>query len=151
MVQLLLSSLTTLISSDVKTLGERAKRNAVCYLIMALAGLICVFFLLIALFFALASKLGLINAALLIAAGSAIIGVISYSINRLLERARQKRLQQRRIALDTNAAMTAMAAAAVPTLLKRPLLALAIPAIGIIAVTLLAKDKDKSSGSGRKP
>jgi hypothetical protein len=62
-----------------------------------------------------------------------------------MDNAEKRRLEERRAAIDTNAALTAAAVAAVPTLLKKPLLTLALPVAGLLAVSLLSKDKKPDS------
>lgn len=128
---------------------QRAKRSAIFYSIIAIVSVIGVFFALIAAYLALATRFGLINSALLMTAGCAIVAVITYTINRVLDNAERRRLEQRRAAIDTNAALTAAAVAAVPSLLKRPLLTVALPVVGLIAFSLLSGDK--KSTNRKKP
>ena len=120
---------------------QRAKRSAIFYGIIAVVSVIGMFFALIAAYLALATRFGLVNSALLMTAGCAIIAVIAFTINRVLDNAERRRLEQRRAAIDTNAALTAAAVAAVPTLLKRPLLTVALPVVSLIAFSVLSGSK----------
>lgn len=141
MLKLFTPVISAIIGSEVQAATQRAKRSAILYTIMAIALLTGTFFLLMALFFALMMKFGLIIAALIITAGCVLLAIFTYIINHLMDKAEKRRLEERRAAIDTNAALTAAAVAAVPTLLKKPLLALALPIAGLLAVSLLAQDK----------
>lgn len=145
MLKLFTPIISALVSSEVQAVTQRAKRSAIFYGIIVFVGVIGLFFALIATYLALATRFGLINSALLITATCAIIAVIAYTINRVLDNAERRRLEQRRAAIDTNAALTAAAVAAVPSLLKRPLLTVALPVVGLIAFSLLSKDKKSIS------
>lgn len=141
MLKLFTPVISAIIGSEVQAATQRAKRSAILYTIMAIALLTGTFFLLMALFFALMMKFGLIIAALIITAGCVLLAIFTYIINHLMDKAEKRRLEERRAAIDTNAALTAAAVAAVPTLLKKPLLALALPIAGLLAVSLLSQDK----------
>lgn len=141
MLKLFTPIISALVSSEVQAATERAKRSAIFYAIMVIAAVIGVFFLLIAAYFTLATRFGLVNSALLITIGCAIVTIIAYTINRLLDNAQRRRLEQRRAAIDINTALTAAAVATVPSLLKKPVLTAALPLVGLLAFTLLSRDK----------
>ena len=145
MLKLFTPVISAIIGSEVQAATQRAKRSAILYTIMAVALLTGTFFLLMALFFALMMKFGLIIAALIITAGCVVLAILAFIINRVMDNAEKRRLEERRAAIDTNAALTAAAVAAVPTLLKKPLLTLALPVAGLLAVSLLSKDKKTDS------
>lgn len=145
MLKLFAPIIASLMSSEVQAVTKRAKRSAIFYTIIALAAAIGITFLLIAVYFTLASKFGLINSAFIITAGCVVIIIIAYVINRLLDKAEKRRVAQNRAAIDTNAALTAAAIASVPILLKRPLLTLALPVAGLLFFTLLSQDKKTPS------
>ena len=145
MLKLFTPVISAIIGSEVQAATQRAKRSAILYTIMAVALLTGTFFLLMALFFALMMHFGLIIAALIITAGCVVLAVLAFIINRVMDNAEKRRLEERRAAIDTNAALTAAAVAAVPTLLKKPLLTLALPVAGLLAVSLLSKDKKSDS------
>lgn len=147
MLKLLSPFVSAVIGSEVAALTTRAKRNGIFYTLIAFAVLVMVVFLLIAAYFALAVRFGLIHSALLIAAVSAIFAVAAFAVNKLLERAERRRLEQRRAAIDINAALTTAAVAAVPALLKRPLISVAVPVAALLAVTLLSRTKKPESNS----
>lgn len=148
MLKLFTPVISAIIGSEVQSLTQRAKRSAILYSIMALALVTGAFFLLIAVFFLLMIKFGLITSALMITAGCVGVAIIAYIVNRLMDNAEKRRLEQRRAAIDTNAALTAAAVAAVPSLLKRPLLAVALPVAGLLAMSLLSRGQ--KSGNARK-
>lgn len=145
MLKLFTPVISAIIGSEVQAATQRAKRIAILYTIMAVALLTGTFFLLMALFFALMMHFGLIIAALIITAGCVVLAILAFIINRVMDNAEKRRLEERRAAIDTNAALTAAAVAAVPTLLKKPLLTLALPVAGLLAVSLLSKDKKSDS------
>jgi chromate transport protein ChrA len=145
MLKLFTPVISAIIGSEVQAVTQRAKRSAILYTIMAVALLTGTFFLLMALFFALMMHFGLIIAALIITAGCVVLAILAFIINRVMDNAEKRRLEERRAAIDTNAALTAAAVAAVPTLLKKPLLTLALPVAGLLAVSLLSKDKKPDS------
>ncbi|MBX8801723.1 phage holin family protein [Ochrobactrum sp. MR28] len=145
MLKLFTPVISAIIGSEVQAATQRAKRSAILYTIMAVALLTGTFFLLMALFFALMMHFGLIIAALIITAGCVVLAILAFIINRVMDNAEKRRLEERRAAIDTNAALTAAAVAAVPTLLKKPLLTLALPVAGLLAVSLLSKDKKSDS------
>lgn len=145
MLKLFTPVISAIIGSEVQAATQRAKRSAILYTIMAIALLTGTFFLLMALFFALMMHFGLIIAALIITAGCVVLAILAFIINRVMDNAEKRRLEERRAAIDTNAALTAAAVAAVPTLLKKPLLTLALPVAGLLAVSLLSKDKKSDS------
>lgn len=145
MLKLFTPVISAIIGSEVQAATQRAKRSAILYTIMAVALLTGTFFLLMALFFALMMHFGLIIAALIITAGCVVLAILAFIINRIMDNAEKRRLEERRAAIDTNAALTAAAVAAVPTLLKKPLLTLALPVAGLLAVSLLSKDKKSDS------
>ncbi len=149
MLKLFTPVISAIIGSEVKAATQRAKRSAILYTIMAVALLTGTFFLLMALFFALMMKFGLIIAALIITAGCVVLAILAFIINRIMDNAEKRRLEERRAAIDTNAALTAAAVAAVPALLKKPLLTLALPVAGLLAVSLLSKDR-KSGTTPKK-
>lgn len=145
MLKLFTPVISAIIGSEVQAATQRAKRSAILYTIMAVALLTGTFFLLMALFFALMMHFGLIIAALIITAGCVVLAILAFIINRIMDNAEKRRLEERRAAIDMNAALTAAAVAAVPTLLKKPLLTLALPVAGLLAVSLLSKDKKSDS------
>lgn len=141
MLKLFAPVLSSILGTEVEVAARRARRNAQFYAVIAGAVLTATFFLLIAVFFALAMKFGLIGSALIISAVCLILAVAAYIINRLLDNAEKRRLAERRAALDTNAALTAAAVAAVPVLLKKPLVTLAVPLAGLVAFGLLSQTR----------
>ncbi|MDR0252400.1 MAG: hypothetical protein LBI75_04385 [Brucellaceae bacterium] len=141
MLKLFTPVISAILGSEVQAVTQRAKRSAIFYALIAFALLMGAFFLLLALFFFLMMKFGLIISALIMAAGCVVLAVIAYLINHVLDQAEKRRLEERRAAIDTNAALTAAAVAAVPALLKKPLLGIALPVAGLLAVTLLSRDK----------
>lgn len=141
MLKLFAPILSALVSTEVQAATKRAKRSAITYGIIAVAALIGVVFLLIATYFALAVRFGLIHSALLIAAGCAVVAVIAYIVNHVLDNAEKRRLEQRRAAIDVNTALTAAAVAAVPSLLKKPILTVGLPIVGFLAFSLLSRGK----------
>lgn len=145
MLKLFTPVISAIIGSEVQAATQRAKRSVILYTIMAVALLTGTFFLLMALFFALMMHFGLIIAALIITAGCVVLAILAFIINRVMDNAEKRRLEERRAAIDTNAALTAAAVASVPTLLKKPLLTLALPVAGLLAVSLLSKDKKSDS------
>lgn len=148
MLKLFTPVISAIVGSEVQAVTQRAKRSAILYTIMALALLTGAFFLLIAVFFFLMMKFGLIISALIITAACVAVAIIAYIVNRVMDNAEKRRLEQRRAAIDTNAALSAAAVAAVPVLLKKPLLTIAVPLAGLIAVSLLSQKKKPEGPKG---
>lgn len=143
MLKLFTPLITGLIGTEVSVMAARAKRNAILYAIIICAALIGVIFLLVAAYHALSFSVGPVHAGLLLAAAFFAVAIVAFIINRILESAQKRRQELRRAQIDSNALLTAAALTAVPTVLKRPLLAVALPIIGLVAYELLSRKKPK--------
>ncbi|MFD1199636.1 hypothetical protein ACFQ3K_15130 [Brucella gallinifaecis] len=142
MLKLLTPVITALAGDELKLLTGRAKRTVIFGMVIAVFGLITVVFLCVAAFLALAENYGGPIAALLLASLSLILALLILAIMRIQSAAEEKRRKQR-IEADKSALMATAAIATVPSILKRPILAVALPLAGIAIASLLSDKKKR--------
>ncbi|WP_439271422.1 hypothetical protein [Pseudochrobactrum sp. HB0163] len=145
MLKRLIPLLTGLADAEMKAAAARTKRNITFFTIITLATLLTVIFLVIAAYLALTVRFGPVISALLIAAICAVVAFFAFALNRIYEKAHKKRQAERRAAIDTNAALTAAAVAAVPTFLKRPVLTIVLPLAGLAVLSILSGKNSKKT------
>lgn len=142
MLKLLAPIVATLAGDELKLLTGRAKRVAILGTTIAVFGLIAVVFLCVAAFLALAQNYGGPIAALILAGLSTIIALLILAVLKIQAAAEEKKRKER-IAADKSALMAAAAMATVPSILKRPILAVALPLAGIALMSLLSDKKKR--------
>lgn len=142
MLKLLAPIVASLAGSEIKLITRRAKRAAIFGTIIAVLGLIAVVFLCVAAFLALAENYGGPVAALIIAGFSLIFALLILAVLKIQAAAEEKRRKQR-AAADKSALMATAAIATVPSILSRPILAVALPLVGIAMVSLLSDKKKR--------
>lgn len=145
MLRLLIPLLTGTAAGEVGAAMHRTKSKVALLSVIAFFALAGTVFLLATVYLALARTFGDIHAALFIALGCftlAIIGLIAIKI--VDSKRRRQRIEQRQ-QVDGSAVLTAAALALLPELMKRPLIAAALPVVALAASAFLfdGKDKDK--------
>lgn len=140
MLKLFTPLLAALAGDELKRTTSRAKRTAICGAVIGVFGLITLLFLCLAAFLALAQKYDGPIAALIMAGLSIILALLVLAVLKI-QSAAEERKRQQRINADKSALMVTAAAATVPSILKRPILAAALPLAGIILVSLLTDKK----------
>jgi uncharacterized membrane protein (DUF485 family) len=117
----LLAPLASLLGVEVETLLERAKGSAVAFAAIGLFGLICLYFLLVALYTWLTGWLGPIWSPLIIAAAALVIAIVLYVALHVQQAALQRRAEERRREAQETALVAGAALSALPDLLRSPL------------------------------
>lgn len=144
MLKLFAPLLSGMVGEEVNAAVTSVKRNVISYTLTIVFVIACVIFLLIAAYLALALSVGKIYSALIMAAGCMFVALISFIVNKLLVNAQRRHLQRQRAAAGSSTALTAVALAAAPTLIKRPALAIALPLIGIAGYILFSGSRQSS-------
>ena len=142
MLKILTPLLTALAGEELKLATRRARRAAIFGTVIAVFSFITLVFLCVAAFLALAENYGGPIAALILAALSLILALLVLAVLKLQTAAEEKRRKQR-IEADKSALVTSAAIATVPSILKRPILAVALPLAGIVLVNLLSDKKKR--------
>ncbi|WP_146226073.1 hypothetical protein [Phyllobacterium leguminum] len=96
-----------------------------------------VIFLLATIYLALARAFGDIHAALFVALGCFALAFIGFIAIKILDARRRRRQVREHTRVDGSAVLTATALAVLPELMKRPLIAAAMPIIGLAAYAFL--------------
>jgi hypothetical protein len=143
MLRLLLPLLTGTATGEIRAVVRHTKRKTILLSAIALFALAGVIFLFATIYLALARILGDVYAALIIALGCFTVAIIGLIVIKILDVRRQRRRQEHQ-RVDGSAVLTATALAVLPELMKRPLIAAALPIIGL-AVSAFFVD-----GKGRK-
>ncbi|MBV2144690.1 phage holin family protein [Falsochrobactrum sp. TDYN1] len=142
MLKILTPLLTALAGEELRLATRRVRRAAIFGAVVAVFGLIALIFLCVAAFLALAQNYGGPIAALILAALSLIIALLVLAVLKIQAAAEEKKRKQR-IEADKSALMATAAIATVPSILKRPILAVALPLAGVILVNLLSDKKKR--------
>ena len=116
-----LAPLATLLGVEVETLLERVKGSAVAFAANGLFSLICVFFLLVALYAWLTDWVGPIWSPLIIAAAARVIALILFGALHIQQAALRRRAEERRREAQETALVAGAALGALPELLRSPL------------------------------
>lgn len=135
---------TSLVGEELELLTGRAKRAAILGAVIAVFGLIAVVFLCVAAFLALAENYGGPIAALILAGLSLTFAMLILAVLKIQAASEEKKRKQR-IEADKSALMATAAMATVPSILKRPILAVALPLAGIALISLLSDKKKRHS------
>jgi hypothetical protein len=117
----LIAPLVNLLGLEAQEMLQRTRESAVIYAAIALFAVVCFIFLLVALNAALLPWVGPIWAPLIIAGGALVIAAILYIVLKVQMATRRRQQLQRRREAETNSLLTGAAIAAVPELLRSPL------------------------------
>jgi hypothetical protein len=141
----LLVPLAALLGIELDSITERVRNAVILNAVIVVFAAVGAFFLVAAGFFALADVLGVIYAALILAAGFLVLALAVY-LGSLIGRGRHKReVAEKRRSSETSAFVTTAAITALPVLLKSPLLRrLGIPAAALAAFLLVRGGSDKT-------
>lgn len=142
MLKLLAPVVATLAGDELKLLTGRAKRAAIFAIAVAIFGLIAIVFLCVAAFLALSESYSGPVAALILSGLALIVALLILAVLKIQAAAEEKKRKER-IAADKSALMATAAIATVPSILKRPILAVALPLAGIALVSLLSDKKKR--------
>jgi predicted RND superfamily exporter protein len=135
MLKALAPILTALAGEEVKFAVSQTRRAAIFGVAIAIFGIITVTFLCVAAFLALAQAYGGPLAALILAL--LVLAVLN------IQAAAEAKKRKQRIEADKSAMMATAALATIPSILKRPILAAALPLAGIALVSLLSDKKKR--------
>lgn len=142
MLKALAPILTALAGEEFRFAASQTKRAAIFGGAIAIFALIAITFLCVAAFLALAERYGGPFAALILAAISLILALIILAVLKI-QAAAEARKRKERIEADKSALMATAAIATIPAILKRPILAAALPLAGIALVSLLSDKKKR--------
>jgi len=117
----LIASLTGLLGIEAQSLLQRTRESAIIYAAIALFAAISLIFLLVALNAALLPWVGPIWAPLIIAAAALVIAAVLFIVLKVQMAARRREELQRRREAETNSLITGATVAAIPELLRSPL------------------------------
>jgi hypothetical protein len=141
----LLAPLAALLGIEVDSLIIKLKRSAITYGVLALLALTCLVFLLVAAHAALSYAIGPVWAALALAGTALAIGLIVWFAAQAAERARQRRIVEKRKSADTTALLTTAAITALPMLIRNPAMRLAAVPVGLLAGYLFLNQRQQSN------
>lgn len=131
-----IAPLAAVFGIEIETLVDRFKRNALVSGLIASCALIAFVFLLIAGFVALASAMGPLVAALVMAGGALVLALLIFLINKIGARARKRRELERRRKHEASA----LAITALPALIRSPLgKSLSVPLVVLAAYLLFRR------------
>ena len=139
-----LSPLASLLGMEVEHITDRIKRSLMVNGMMIVFALLGTGFLLAAAYIALAQELGGLYAALIFAAGFLVLALAIYIGSRVAEARRKRELADKRRSSEAGAFMTTATLAALPMLLRSPLLrTIGLPAAALAAFLIV---RNGSSG-----
>ncbi len=148
----LLGPLASLLGIETDTLLQRLRESAVALAAIGLFALICLTFLLVALYTALIWWVGPMWSPLIIAAGALVVALILLIAWRIQQAALKRRAEERRQEAETTALIPGAAASAIPGLLRSPALRnVGLPIALYAGFLLLAGSTGKSKSAGRRP
>jgi len=140
----ILSLLGSLMGVEVETLVQRLRESAVAFAAIGLFVLICVAFLLVALYTALAQRVGPIWSPLIIAGGALVIAIILFIALQIQEAALKRRAQERRREAESTALIASAALNALPELLASPAVRdVGLPILLYAGLMLFTRPKSK--------
>lgn len=147
MLQILAPLLSGILGEELRSAATQARRSALFLSLIGVSVLIGVVFLLISAFLALERHYGGPFAALIMAGSAFLLALIVLAIMKIIAATERKR-RRRRVEADKSALVATAAIATVPAVLKRPILAVALPLAGIAAMAFLSGSK-RGRKSGR--
>jgi cobalamin synthase len=140
-----LAPLAALLGIEVDSLIIKLKRSAGIYAALALLALICLVFLLVAAHAALSYAIGPVWAALALAGVALLAAVILWFWAQAAERARQRKIVEKRKSTDTTALLTTAAITALPMLIRNPAMRMAAVPVGLLAGYLFLNQRQQSN------
>ncbi|MFK4810513.1 hypothetical protein N8A98_13880 [Devosia neptuniae] len=139
----LLVPLAALLGIEVEAITDRAKKLAIVYAVISLFLLLGCFFLVAAGFFALATQIGPIYAALVLGGVFLVLALAVFAGAQIGESNRKRRTVERRRSSETGAFVTTAALTALPVLLRSPVIRkLGLPAAALAAFLLVRNADD---------
>jgi hypothetical protein len=140
----LLSLLGSLAGIEVETLVQRVRESAVAFAAIALLIMICVAFLLVALYTALEGWVGPIWSPLIIAGGALVIAIVLFIALQIQEGALKRRAEERRKEAESTALIAGAALNLLPELIASPAVRnVGLPILLYAGLLLLARPKSK--------
>jgi hypothetical protein len=140
----ILSLLGSLVGVEVETLVQRIRGSAVAFAAIGLFVLICVAFLLVALYTALAQWVGPIWSPLIIAGGALVIAIILFIALQIQQAALKRHAQERRRDAESTALIASAAIRALPELLASPAIReVGLPVLLYAGLMLFTRPKGK--------
>jgi NADH:ubiquinone oxidoreductase subunit 6 (subunit J) len=139
----LLVPLAALLGIEVEAITDRAKKLVIVYAVISLFLLLGCFFLVAAGFFALATQIGPIYAALVLGGVFLVLALAVFAGAQIGESNRKRRTVERRRSSETGAFVTTAALTALPVLLRSPVIRkLGLPAAALAAFLLVRNADD---------
>lgn len=139
----LLVPLAALLGIEVEAITDRAKKLVIVYAVIGLFLLLGCFFLVAAGFFALATQIGPIYAALVLGGVFLVLALAVFAGAQIGESNRKRRTVERRRSSETGAFVTTAALTALPVLLRSPVIRkLGLPAAALAAFLLVRNADD---------
>lgn len=139
----LLVPLAALLGIEVEAITDRAKKLVIVYAVIGLFLLLGCFFLVAAGFFALATQIGPIYAALVLGGVFLVLALAVFAGAQIGESNRKRRTVERRRSSETGAFVTTAALTALPVLLRSPVIRkLGLPAAALAAFLLIRNADD---------
>ncbi|MFC4626308.1 phage holin family protein [Daeguia caeni] len=143
MLKLLSPLIAELMADEARLLTGRAKRISISIGVVVLFGLTGFLFLCFAAYLALAQHYSAPISALILAAIAFILALVALAIIKAIAVSEEKKRQQRIEAEKANIMATA-AMAAIPAILKRPVLGILVPLAGIALAEFLSGQNKKT-------
>jgi Putative Actinobacterial Holin-X, holin superfamily III len=138
------SLLGSLLGVEVDTLIQRVRESAVAFAAIGLFALICLTFLLVALYTVLNNWVGPIWSPLIIAGGALLIAIVLFIALQIQEAALKRRTEERRKEAESTALIASAAINALPELLASPAVRdVGLPILLYAGFLLLSRSKPK--------
>ncbi len=142
MLKALMPLLAAMAGEELKFVAGQTKRAAIFGAAIAVFAIIAITFFCVAAFLALAQNYGGPLAALILAALSLILALLILAVLKIQAASEAKKRKQK-VEADKSAMVATAAIATVPAILKRPILAAALPLAGIALFSLLSDKKKR--------
>ncbi|MGU3576885.1 phage holin family protein [Brucellaceae bacterium C25G] len=139
MLRLLTPLISSILKQELHQTAQQTKRSVIASAIMGIFICVGCVFLLIALFLYLSTLVSQLAASLIIAAAALLIALVAFIIVKIINEA-EKRKRRERLEADKSAFVATASLAAVEAVLKRPILAAALP-LATLALSSLLSDK----------
>jgi large-conductance mechanosensitive channel len=138
------SLLGSLLGVEVETLVQRVRESAIAFAAIGVFVLICITFLLVALYTALDGRVGPVWSPLIIAGGALVIAIILFIVLKIQEAAVKRRAEERRKEAESTALLATAAASALPELLASPAVRnVGLPILLYAGLLLVSRPKSK--------
>lgn len=140
MLRLLSPLLSSILKQEFHEATQQAKRSAITGAAIGIFVVVGFVFLLLASYLYLSTLVSQLAAALIMAFSAFVVALIAWLITKTINAA-QERKRRERLEADKSAFVATAALATIPALLKRPILAAALPLAGMALVSLLSDKK----------